>query len=159
MRHSLKKTRSSVLRDFFVQVKRDMVSLKCEIDSLQAAKDEIEDLRDCVDRLERQSSRRRRRMRLVEQVATSHAYREQRLFYPSSLRCSTTSILEWLFTLIDSIDYLFSWQGLTCFLVYAIFAAVLGMFQFGFNTGVINAPQRVSHRHSHIAMTNIRPAV
>ena len=34
-------------------------------------------------------------------------------------------------------------QGLTCFLCYAIFAAVLGMFQFGYNTGVINAPQFV----------------
>nr|XP_045624627.1 glucose transporter type 1-like isoform X7 [Procambarus clarkii] len=34
-------------------------------------------------------------------------------------------------------------QGLTCFLCYAIFAAVLGMFQFGYNTGVINAPQSV----------------
>ncbi|CAL4185244.1 unnamed protein product, partial [Meganyctiphanes norvegica] len=33
--------------------------------------------------------------------------------------------------------------GLTCFLCYAIFAAVLGMFQFGYNTGVINAPQTV----------------
>ncbi|XP_074027810.1 glucose transporter 1 isoform X3 [Leptinotarsa decemlineata] len=32
-------------------------------------------------------------------------------------------------------------QGLTLFLSYAILAAVLGMFQFGFNTGVINAPQ------------------
>lgn len=28
-------------------------------------------------------------------------------------------------------------------LVFAIFSAVLGMFQFGFNTGVINAPQKV----------------
>ncbi|XP_019870796.2 glucose transporter type 1 isoform X1 [Aethina tumida] len=32
-------------------------------------------------------------------------------------------------------------QGLTFFLSYAIFAAVLGMLQFGYNTGVINAPQ------------------
>lgn len=31
-------------------------------------------------------------------------------------------------------------QGLTFFLSYAIFAAVLGMLQFGYNTGVINAP-------------------
>ncbi|XP_015117075.1 glucose transporter type 1 isoform X2 [Diachasma alloeum] len=31
-------------------------------------------------------------------------------------------------------------QGLTFFLAYAIFAAVLGMLQFGYNTGVINAP-------------------
>ncbi|XP_065570668.1 glucose transporter type 1-like isoform X2 [Artemia franciscana] len=34
-------------------------------------------------------------------------------------------------------------QGLTCFLAYSIFSAVLGMFQFGYNTGVINAPQSV----------------
>ena len=40
-------------------------------------------------------------------------------------------------------DKLLFWQGLTCFLCYAIFAAVLGMFQFGFNTGVINTPQEV----------------
>ncbi|XP_076263788.1 glucose transporter 1 isoform X13 [Rhynchophorus ferrugineus] len=32
-------------------------------------------------------------------------------------------------------------KGLTAFLSYAIFAAVLGMLQFGYNTGVINAPQ------------------
>jgi hypothetical protein len=29
-------------------------------------------------------------------------------------------------------------------LVFAIFSAVLGMFQFGYNTGVINAPQKVN---------------
>ncbi|XP_035206183.1 glucose transporter type 1-like isoform X2 [Stegodyphus dumicola] len=34
-------------------------------------------------------------------------------------------------------------EGLTCSLVFAIFAAVLGMVQFGYNTGVINAPQKV----------------
>lgn len=34
-------------------------------------------------------------------------------------------------------------QGLTFFLSYAIVAAVLGMFQFGYNTGVINAPIKV----------------
>ncbi|XP_055940674.1 glucose transporter type 1-like [Argiope bruennichi] len=33
--------------------------------------------------------------------------------------------------------------GLTCSLVFAIFAAVLGMVQFGYNTAVINAPQKV----------------
>lgn len=39
--------------------------------------------------------------------------------------------------------YLFL-QGLTFFLSYAILAAVLGMLQFGYNTGVINAPEVVS---------------
>ncbi|KAF8787868.1 Glucose transporter type 1 like protein [Argiope bruennichi] len=34
-------------------------------------------------------------------------------------------------------------EGLTCSLVFAIFAAVLGMVQFGYNTAVINAPQKV----------------
>ncbi|XP_054721055.1 glucose transporter type 1-like [Uloborus diversus] len=34
-------------------------------------------------------------------------------------------------------------EGLTCSLIFAIFAAVLGMVQFGYNTGVINAPQQV----------------
>ena len=34
-------------------------------------------------------------------------------------------------------------QGLTFFLVYSIFSAVLGMLQFGYNTGVINAPEQV----------------
>ncbi|XP_031357092.1 glucose transporter type 1 isoform X3 [Photinus pyralis] len=32
-------------------------------------------------------------------------------------------------------------QGLTFFLSYSIFSAVLGMLQFGYNTGVINAPE------------------
>lgn len=35
-------------------------------------------------------------------------------------------------------------QGLTFFLSYTILASVLGMLQFGFNTGVINAPEAVS---------------
>lgn len=34
-------------------------------------------------------------------------------------------------------------KEITAALVFAIFSAVLGMFQFGFNTGVINAPQKV----------------
>lgn len=34
-------------------------------------------------------------------------------------------------------------REITPMLVFAIFSAVLGMFQFGFNTGVINAPQKV----------------
>ena len=35
-------------------------------------------------------------------------------------------------------------QGLTFFLAYSIFSAVLGMLQFGYNTGVINAPEQVN---------------
>ncbi|XP_003744146.1 glucose transporter type 1 [Galendromus occidentalis] len=34
-------------------------------------------------------------------------------------------------------------EGLTCSLVLAIFSSVLGMFQFGYNLGVINAPQKI----------------
>ncbi|XP_067139927.1 glucose transporter type 1 isoform X1 [Centruroides vittatus] len=34
-------------------------------------------------------------------------------------------------------------EGATCMLVFSICAAVLGMFQFGYNTGVVNAPQNV----------------
>lgn len=35
-------------------------------------------------------------------------------------------------------------QGLTCMLILSIFSAVLGMVQFGYNTGVMNVPQDVS---------------
>ena len=42
----------------------------------------------------------------------------------------------------NTINYLL--QGLTFFLVYSIFSAVLGMLQFGYNTGVINAPEQVN---------------
>jgi len=38
---------------------------------------------------------------------------------------------------------LFRGSGLTPMLAFAIFSAVLGMFQFGYNTGVINAPQKI----------------
>lgn len=42
---------------------------------------------------------------------------------------------------------------MTFTLTFAIFSAVLGMFQFGYNTGVINAPQKVSTssiKHCHV---------
>ena len=35
-------------------------------------------------------------------------------------------------------------QKVTSKLVFSVFTAVLGMFQFGYNTAVINAPQLVS---------------
>ncbi|GIX67834.1 glucose transporter type 1 [Caerostris extrusa] len=41
-------------------------------------------------------------------------------------------------------------EGLTCMLIFAIFAAVLGMFQFGYNTGVINAPQKIIRNSSRM---------
>ncbi|XP_011494725.1 PREDICTED: glucose transporter type 1 isoform X1 [Ceratosolen solmsi marchali] len=79
------------------EVKRDMVAIKHELDTVQQVKEEIEELRVYVDRLEEHSHRRK--LRLLE-------------------------------------------QGLTFFLSYAILAAVLGMLQFGYNTGVINAPEK-----------------
>merc|ERR1711988_2072350 len=80
------------------EVKRDMIAIKHEIDSVQLVKDEIDDTRESLDRLEAESQRRKNKL------------------------------LE---------------QGLTSFLAYSIFSAVLGMLQFGYNTGVINAPEQV----------------
>jgi len=80
------------------EVKRDMIAIKHEIDSVQLVKDEIDDIRESLDRLEAESQRRKNKL------------------------------LE---------------QGLTFFLAYSIFSAVLGMLQFGYNTGVINAPEQV----------------
>jgi len=40
---------------------------------------------------------------------------------------------------------------LTFFLGYSIFAAVLGMLQFGYNTGVINAPESVIEKFIRFA--------
>ncbi|XP_048525252.1 glucose transporter type 1 isoform X4 [Dendroctonus ponderosae] len=78
------------------EVKRDMVAIKHELQTVQQVKEEIEELRGYVDRIEEHTYRRK--LRLLE-------------------------------------------QGLTGFLSYSILAAVLGMLQFGYNTGVINAPQ------------------
>lgn len=44
-----------------------------------------------------------------------------------------------------------SQQGLTFFLGYSIFSAVLGMLQFGYNTGVINAPESVIEKFIRFA--------
>lgn len=46
-------------------------------------------------------------------------------------------------SLIIIYEKIILFQGLTFFLGYSIFAAVLGMLQFGYNTGVINAPESV----------------
>ncbi|XP_024080529.1 glucose transporter type 1 isoform X3 [Cimex lectularius] len=78
------------------EVKRDMVAIKHEVDTFQQVKEQIEELKVFVDRLDEQTHRRK--LRLLE-------------------------------------------QGLTFFLSYTIMASMLGMFQFGYNTGVINAPE------------------
>ncbi|XP_063372817.1 glucose transporter type 1 isoform X2 [Cydia amplana] len=94
------------------EVKRDMVAIKQELDTVQQVKEEIEELREYVDRLEEHSQRRK--LRLLEQPSNK------------SMETEKTKRL----------------KGLTFFLSYAILAAVLGMLQFGYNTGVINAPGR-----------------
>ncbi|KAF9797293.1 hypothetical protein SFRURICE_006275, partial [Spodoptera frugiperda] len=98
-------------------VKRDMVAIKQELDTVQQVKEEIEELREYVDRLEEHSQRRK--LRLLEQVQDIRR----------AAKYATTSCLK-----VDPP------AGLTFFLSYAILAAVLGMLQFGYNTGVINAP-------------------
>lgn len=57
----------SSCRDFFLQVKRDMVAIKHELDTVQQVKEEIEELREYVDRLEEHTHRRK--LRLLEQVS------------------------------------------------------------------------------------------
>ena len=48
------------------EVKRDMIAIKHEIDSVQLVKDEIDDIRESLDRLEAESQRRKNK--LLEQV-------------------------------------------------------------------------------------------
>ena len=98
--HELTKSVESCQSEVF-DVKHDMMTIKSEIDSVQFVKEEIDDIRDSLFRLEADGERRKTR-------------------------------------LMD--------QGLTFFLGYSIFAAVLGMLQFGYNTGVINAPETVIER-------------
>ena len=49
-------------------MKRDMIAIKHEIDSVQLVKDEIDDIRESLDRLEAESQRRKNK--LLEQVRT-----------------------------------------------------------------------------------------
>lgn len=49
------------------EVKRDMISMRHELDVVHHVKEEIEDLRECVDRIDEQT--RRRKTRLLEQVS------------------------------------------------------------------------------------------
>merc|ERR1712223_1787245 len=95
--HELTKSVESCQSEVF-DVKHDMLTIKSEIDSVQFVKEEIDDIRDSLFRLEADGERRKQRL---------------------------------------------LGQGLTFFLGYSIFAAVLGMLQFGYNTGVINAPESV----------------
>ncbi|XP_037037563.1 glucose transporter type 1 isoform X6 [Bradysia coprophila] len=104
------------------EVKRDMVAIKHELDTVQQVKEEIEELREYVDRLEEHTHRRK--LRLLEQFN----------FVPLNVPKPDENF-EW-----DLNNYSDEKLGLTFFLTYAIFAAVLGMLQFGYNTGVINAP-------------------
>ena len=103
--HELTKSVESCQSEVF-DVKNDMMTIKSEIDSVQFVKEEIDDIRDSLFRLEADGERRKAR-------------------------------------LLD--------QGLTFFLGYSIFAAVLGMLQFGYNTGVINAPESVIEKFIRFA--------
>ena len=51
------------------EVKRDMIAIKHEIDSVQLVKDEIDDIRESLDRLEAESQRRKNK--LLEQVTNN----------------------------------------------------------------------------------------
>jgi protein-tyrosine phosphatase len=50
-------------------VKRDMLSMRSDIDMVHHVKDDLEDLRECVDRIDEQT--RNRKTRLLEQVSNA----------------------------------------------------------------------------------------
>nr|XP_024219334.1 glucose transporter type 1 isoform X4 [Halyomorpha halys] len=116
------------------EVKRDMVAIKQELDTVQQVKEEIEELREYVDRLEEQTHRRK--LRLLEQVACVHGDLQYCYFY-SDPRMNYN--LRHCF--IKAEQNRSNLAGLTFFLSYTILASMLGMLQFGYNTGVINAPE------------------
>ncbi len=51
-------------------MKRDMSTMRHEVESVHHVKEDIDDLRDCIDKLQEQN--RRRKMRLLEQVFSLH---------------------------------------------------------------------------------------
>ena len=51
-------------------MKRDMSTIRHEVETVHQVKEEMDDLRGCVDKIEEQN--RRRKLRLLEQVRTSH---------------------------------------------------------------------------------------
>ena len=60
------------------EVKQDMLSIKNEIDSVQLVKEEIDDIRESIDRIE--SEGERRKAKLLEQVGlTSFLSRDTQL--------------------------------------------------------------------------------
>ncbi len=48
-------------------MKRDMSTMRHDVESVHHVKEDIDDLRDCIDKLQEQN--RRRKLRLLEQVA------------------------------------------------------------------------------------------
>ena len=129
--HELTKSVESCQSEVY-EVKQDMMTVKSEIDSVQFVKDEIDDIRDSLDRLEADGERRK--AKLSDQVECKF------MFFGDMLWINIYWYLDFLQFYIISF-----FQGLTFFLGYSIFAAVLGMLQFGYNTGVINAPESVSY--------------
>lgn len=148
-----------------------MVAIKHELDTVQQVKEEIEELREYVDRLEEHTHRRKLRLmeQVSETYPVTYSAHFMTLFvrqscspscsvhFPSLaikkhpfgltpppndfylfLYCPTSTRV--LYYLLKHSEFHLH-QGLTFFLTYAIFAAVLGMLQFGYNTGVINAPE------------------
>lgn len=49
-------------------MKRDMSTMRHDVESVHHVKEDIDDLRDCIDKLQEQN--RRRKLRLLEQVSS-----------------------------------------------------------------------------------------
>lgn len=53
-------------------MKRDMSTMRHDVESVHHVKEDIDDLRDCIDKLQEQN--RRRKLRLLEQVAVARHF-------------------------------------------------------------------------------------
>ena len=94
------------------EVKRDMIAIKHEIDSVQLVKDEIDDIRESLDRLEAESQRRKNKlleqvkplMKINKQIHNYFTYRDSHFssliaFSLQSLECYNLVTIQGLSTL------------------------------------------------------------
>jgi FtsZ-binding cell division protein ZapB len=75
------------------EVKRDMIAIKHEIDSVQLVKDEIDDIRESLDRLEAESQRRKNKLLEQARKVFINEYRTEQVRYTGMLRNSSKTAI------------------------------------------------------------------